>query len=353
MADDIQVTEQPVETNNQPVQAPIPAAEPAHSAEPAAAPEKPKSVRETLLAAKSEVEARSRDEQGRFAPKAPEAPPVTAKPVEAKQPPGWTKNLKHVVWDKLPQPVRDALERETAIAEAAEFHEKAKPDAEFAAAVKQRLKPFEQFYRNQGMDERQAVEFLISMQDKAMRDPTGYIVDFAKTARIDLAALAAAVYGQGRQPQSQGQPQPDPRYQQLEQRYSTLERTLQDMQNAPYLQQIQAFRSAKNADGTPKYPHFEKVGVHMVHLLRTSPEPISLEQAYENAVYVDPQLRAEVLTAKQAEEAKKREEDAKRMSEEAKRAGSPSRGAPGGTRVAAKGATLRDTIKMAMEEARA
>lgn len=336
MADEI---EQPV---TEPVAAPAPepAPEPAPVVE-----EKPKSVRDTIIAAKAEVEARARDEQGRFAK--PADKPVSPEPAAAPQvaaPPAWTKHLKHVKWDQIPTAVRKHFEAETGLTTLAEFHDKAKPDADFAQAVRQRLQPFADQYRQRGMNELQAIEFLAGLQNFATRDPVNYLRHAAQSLGVDLRQLIPTAPNQA-QPQQNA----DPRVTRLEQTLTAMLNNQAQATEAQYLGQINKFRESKNQDGTPKYPHFDELRAAIASNLRSSQSEMTLEQAYEAAVWARPDLREKLIAEQfKAQEAKRAETNAKAAAD-ARRAASPPRGAPGGPGQLPKGASVRDSIRHAIQ----
>lgn len=137
---------------------------------------------------------------------------------------------------------------------------------------------------------------------------------------------------QGEQP-GDGQAKPDPRI-------AALERTVQEMRDQTQAQRDQqlaqirqsaqtkldSFVEAKAEDGTPKHPHYEAVKVVMGALMgsaREAGQMMTLEQAYEQAVWARPELR-EALTKAQQDAAAKAADEARRSKvAAAKAAGTP------------------------------
>jgi len=100
----------------------------------------------------------------------------------------------------------------------------------------------------------------------------------------------------------------------------------------------------------PKNVHFETVKAHMAALLKGGIAK-DLQDAYDQAVYANPQTRSSLLEAKTVSDNEKRVAEQKARAEAAKRAGSSLRGAPG--IMASKdgkvnGLDLRSTIRAAI-----
>jgi hypothetical protein len=91
-------------------------------------------------------------------------------------------------------------------------------------------------------------------------------------------------------------------------------------QDSRNLATVQSFATTKNADGTPKYPHFDSVVEKMIGLIRGQLAP-DLESAYSQAVALDPTLRA--AEAKAQADKKAKAEEARKLTEAKKKAASP------------------------------
>lgn len=99
------------------------------------------------------------------------------------------------------------------------------------------------------------------------------------------------------------QPQVDPVQQavqlvesQYAPRIQTIEARLAAEQDSRNLAAVQTFSATKNADGSPKYPHFDSVVQDMTDLIR-SKRGTTMEAAYETAVWSNPTTRAALLKA--------------------------------------------------------
>lgn len=114
--------------------------------------------------------------------------------------------------------------------------------------------------------------------------------------------------------------------------------------------EIARFRSAQAEDGSPKHPHFDAVRQHMGALMQAASaegRQLSLEDAYDAAVWANAQTRQQLLDAQaeqqrrkaeeeRAEQAKKAEAERKQAVKRSKQASSSpkARGAPNGQAVA-------------------
>lgn len=159
-----------------------------------------------------------------------------------------------------------------------------------------------------GMDEIGGVEQLIKYYDFADRDPMQYLQWFAQEKGIDLSQLS----GEGG-----GQPaEIDPQFQQLNQNYQNLQGQVQSLiQSQTRKEQSQsqsavaAFKSATDEEGNPLHPLLSDVEATMGRLLQSDPglrkiadTGEKLRQAYEMAVYMQPDTRAKALEMQKAQE---------------------------------------------------
>ena len=131
-----------------------------------------------------------------------------------------------------------------------------------------------------------------------------------------LAKQLLADYGiELDQPQPQAQPQGqeqqdealfvDPKVQQLETQVSSLQQTFEQQKIAEAQAQINAFDNAKDDNGNLLHPHAKTAWPQMEIIIqseRAQGRQVDLHAAYEQAIWANPQLRAEML--KQQEEAK-------------------------------------------------
>lgn len=116
-----------------------------------------------------------------------------------------------------------------------------------------------------------------------------------------------------------------------------------------YQQKVQEFANAKDESGEPKHPHFETVKKEMSRLLAGG-LAASLEDAYERAVYLKPELREQLtqqqISAKLAEERKKQQEEV----EKAKKAQRRLSGNGPAKKTPSKAASIDEAFNAAWEE---
>lgn len=109
--------------------------------------------------------------------------------------------------------------------------------------------------------------------------------------------------------------------QQLEQR----EQQTQQSEAQRYQTEVEQFAQEADEDGTLKHPYFDNVRSQMALLIQAANAEgrmMSLEEAYENALWASPETRG-VLQSRQAEEASaKRQREAKERAAKAKQADS-------------------------------
>lgn len=306
-----------------------------------------KSIKETLRAAVDEhkrepsparqaaAAQRAREDTGKFAPEtksdkillaptkseakveqpakaAPEAitPSPADKPGEQQPaastpavavPSSWSKEAKDA-WASIPPAIQQAVaKREKEVSDGfAQYQARTREIDQ--AFTPQRRAALQQF----GKTEAQAIDQLFGWHEH-LSNPQTRAQAFRALAQshgFDLSTLAQNPGQQQAQPQDPN----DPRVfvQQalqgtvspLDQRLSALEQMLQRQQQSEVEGRIGDFSKDK--------PHFEKVRVTMGQLIQSG-AATNLDDAYQKAVWADPEIRADMLAAEQA----KREADAK------------------------------------------
>jgi len=90
-----------------------------------------------------------------------------------------------------------------------------------------------------------------------------------------------------------------------------------DEQESTAKRQLDEFTSAKNDDGTPKYPHFEQVKTLMAPLVANGK---TLEDAYKEVLWTLPEYRQEQLKASEKKAKDELEAKRKQKAEKAKKA---------------------------------
>lgn len=243
--------------------------------------------------ATEEKPTRARDEAGRFTPaelaqQAADKAAEIAPAVEAKRAPSSWKKDAAAEFDKLPAHVQDeVLRRET------DFHkgiEGFKQHADLGRSMERALQPYMQTIQQLGLAPDQAVGALLKA-DAALRSPdpmhrAQYLAEMAQRYGIDLGTLAQV-------------PQRDPYTFQLEQRLAQIQQQQEQFQQSQQEQQREALNSELQAFAATA-EHFEAVKEDMAALLQAG-RATDLKDAYDKAVYANPQTRQSLLEQQRAE----------------------------------------------------
>lgn len=310
--------------------------------------EAPLSIRENLAAAleqsKSKQEdvaektEKSRDETGKFAKEPKLAKSTKGKEVVtdiAKIVPRGTQEIKNDIkldpapqgisaavkakWAELPPEVRQEFSKREA-----DYHkELTKHDEErvFGRSVRDLANPYIPLIKAEGGDLVKAFGSYLN---------TAYILRTkSPQEKGQLILQLAREYGADLQGASQPQGNADPRYTQLQQEVGQLKSVIQQDQEAKKQQEEKVLKSQiEEFSADPSNIHFETVKAHMAALLRGG-MATGLQDAYDQAVYANPQTRSTLLQQQSAVSDEKRLAEKKAKAEQAKRAGSSLRGAPG------------------------
>ena len=261
----------------------------------------------------SETTERLRDEQGKFsaaeAPKdEPAAPPAVEQP-EIKPPSSWKPEAKEAFIKAergealTPQEIKvltaEAQRRENDFFKGVEEF---KGHAQKARAYEQAIAPYRNTIQNLGVDEPAAIAALLQA-DHTLRyaDPATkaqYFGQLAQQYGIDL--------GQVQQPQ-----QLDPQVQYLQQQMSALRQQQMMWQNSIQQQEQEKAHNQLGEFSNSGKTHFEAVRNDMADLLESG-KAQSLEQAYEMAIWMRPDIR-QTLVEQQRIEAQKQFEEKQRL----------------------------------------
>lgn len=254
------------------------------------------------------------------------------KPAPILAPTEW-KGLAKTRWEKLPREVQ---------AEIVERHQAAEQRVAAYAPIEQAIAP----YREAWMRDAGSVEAAIGQLGQFYRlyldKPYELIHHIARTRGIDLGAP------QGQQPPQGGAPPQAPDIaslvsQVVQQHIAPIQQRFAQDENQQLNDTISAFAS------DPKHPFFQDVKVHMGQLLQAGAAK-DLNEAYDQATWANPMIRAHLLAA-QSEEAKKQqaaEVEKARKAQSASLRGSP---LPGGGNAAANGsASVLDDVRAAAAE---
>lgn len=317
------------------------------SVEPVAAPETPQPAQT--------ASERERDEAGRFAKAAkaaqasPKTEPLTpgavAEPAQPRTsaPPPSLKAAAKAEWDKFPPSAREELWRieDSAQQAKAEWSQK----AERLNRLDQVLAPRSERLKIVGLDEVQAIQALFAAQDFLERDPYNALAYLARQSGVDFRQFAQAMAGQQAQ-----QPQLDPTVKALMQKVQTLESGWTQQQQAAEQAQVSVHVDhVQRFAADPANLYFENVKDRMATLLRSAPpeSKMTLADAYEQAVWSDPEIRPVLLSKQQADQQAQAQAAARAKVSQAQHAsgsviGSPT---PGAVQAGAPSATLRDELE--------
>lgn len=118
---------------------------------------------------------------------------------------------------------------------------------------------------------------------------------------------------------------------QFESRFAADDQARQNAEIAKVSQSIEDFKSAKDAQGNAKHPHFDELEADMAtmaQVVRAQGKNPDLQALYESAVYANPSTRAKVLAAEKQADEKRVKDEARAKAEKARKASSSVTGSP-------------------------
>jgi hypothetical protein len=321
--------------------------------EPQDAPEIELSLREQIESGLEE--ARQRDEQGRFtaAEKAQARANVAAKvhkeapvaPEDVPFPASLKKELQDK-WGTLPPDVRKAwAEREAEVHKGFTKHDE---ERVFGKQLRDVITPYEAIIRAEGGTPASAVQSLLNtayvLRTGTPTQKTELFKQLAMTYQVPIAELFREV---------QNQPQIHPAIASLEQQIAQLKQEREAEVAQRQQQEVQQIHGTIDQfKAEPGHEHFDQVKYAMGVMIQNGLAD-GLQDAYDKAVYADPQLRSTLIQS-QTGEAKRAAETAARVAA-ARKAGSSVSGSPGygtpGTTVPDR--SLREELMAQLENARA
>ncbi len=305
----------------------------------AEAKEKPKEVKAEVKAEPAKTGEPQRDEKGRFTSK--KFPGQWKKELQ----PAWEKPGGHSPEEWL-QIQEEALRRETEhSANATNLQKRIQELEPTHRGFTELLNPYKDTLARRGIEPLALMKQLLAMAEYADRDFPGFVNEQARMRGLNLASLI----------QSQDSQTPaDPKVMELERQLQQLTQTIQSSQQQSRQQtqsqiqaQVESFQSARNEDGSPKHPHFERVKVKMGHLMAADAK-LTLDQAYKDACFADPEVREALLADEWDAREKKRLAELKRQEDAAK----SNMGGTSGTTVVAlpKGSSIRAQLNAAFDK---
>jgi len=293
------------------------------------------------------IEPVSRDGNGRFAtpkaaeradePQAEEEPPVWRRP-----PASWKKDY-HEVWQKADPKMQEyAWQREEQMRAGVE---PLLSKAQFADAMQEAISPYMQTIQGLGLSPDKAVAALMDADHKLRNsDPQTKLQYFQQLAQSYGINLGAMQSQQGQMPQQTV----DPTVYALQNELNKVrgevmgwKQQQEMMENQTLLNEINQF--------SLKADHFEDVRPAMIQLLQSGMAQ-TLDEAYEKAIRLDPNLFDQVTKAQQAEAAAKQAKEQNRAAKAARAAAVSVRSATPGVNTAPKAANRRAILEEAFSE---
>lgn len=212
------------------------------------------------------------------------------------------------------------------------------------------FQPYREEMALNGIDEAAAIRQLVAAHGKLQKDPAGGIKYLAQQYGLDLKGLvegAAAADPAGESPTVKALRE---QVGQLTDQLKTLTGAQTQQQQEATLQTVEQFAAEKDAQGQLRHPHFDEVASDVAMLLRAARESgqkLTLQDAYDRAVYANPQTREKVLAAKDAERRTKEEAERKTKADAARKAGFDVKGEGAATPVAATTGSVREDLEAA------
>lgn len=306
------------------------------------------SLRDTIESAFREAEesqdaepTKTRDERGRFAPAseaqdgkaeqpgdagasrspAPASAQAASEPVASepvvRAPEGWTAEAK-AEFGNLPKVIQnEVLRRE------ADIHKGLTRDSEeraFAKQMREVVTPYMPIITAEGGNPVAAVQNLLN---------TAYLLRTASPAEKGrMIQQLAQQYG-AEMPAPGEQPYVDPTVQALQSRVAQMDQWIQQSQISQQQQQEMAVQSQIQAFASdPANQHFEQVKAHMASLLSNG-LAADLKDAYQQAIWANPDVRSSLLSEQSRTAEEKRIADIKARTDKARSAAVSVRGSPG------------------------
>lgn len=236
------------------------------------------------------------------------ASPVVAEvaaPTVREPPKSWAKE-QHAHWAKMPTDAQTYVEqREKQMLDGLESY---KEHAGIGKQFREITAPYESLLQSQGVDAPKAVQFLLAAHQRLSTDPLGALVDLAKQ------------YGVTQFTQGTAQNTQNPELKAVLEKVQRLESTLTGQQQRELIAAREKVSAEVNAFATdPAHAYFDEVADDMMPLLKAG---LSINDAYEKAVWANPVTRAKELAKSQTETEKKLRENARLNGLKARKASS-------------------------------
>ena len=286
-----------------------------------------------------------RDAQGRFAPRATqvEPPETEAEPPVWRRPPASWKKDYHEVWQKADPKMQEyAWQREEQMRAGVE---PLLSKAQFADTMQEAIAPYLPTIQGMGLTPEKAVSALMqadfTLRTAPPQQKMQLFAQLAQSYGINLGAMGA-------NPQAAPQNSVDPLVWQLQNELNNVRGEVMGWKQQQEMQQNQQLLGEINQFSL-KADHFEEVRPTMIQLLQSGMAE-TLEQAYDKAIRLNPDLFEQVSKAQQAEQAAKQAKEYNRAAKAARAAAVSVRSATPSANTAPKAANRRALLEEAFSE---
>ena len=264
----------------------------------------------------------------------PNAVPATADP--ALEPPKHWSETDRGLFGKAPREIQSRwLERETEYTKGVDSKSqelaRLKRDQDFYDSL---TKPFERDLGLRGESRQQFLSRLTQAHRYLLEKPQEALPWLAKSYGVDLASFA-----QNASPADPVLQSMETRFAEYDQRIRAQEQQVRNNEFQSNLQRVEAFATAKNADGQPAHPYFDEVASDIQRLMQAGER--DLDTAYRKAIRMNDAVFEKAQSEKTSREAAGKEAARKAEIDKAKRAAVGTTGEASGT---AKPITLRDEL---------
>ena len=302
------------------------------------------------------IPAATRDESGRFAPKKAEPTPTPAEtapeteepPVWKRPPASWKKDF-HEVWSKADPKMQEyAWQREEQMRRGVE---PLLSKAQFADTMQEAIQPYLNTIQGLGLTPDKAVSTLLEADHKLRTsDPQtklAYFQQLAQSYGINLGGMQAQTPQQsGAQPGAV-----DPLVWQLQNELNSVRGEVMGWKQQQEMRENQTLLNEIN-EFSSRADHFEEARPMMIQLLQGGLAS-TLEEAYDKAIRLNPELFDQVTKAQQAAVAAQQAKEANRAAKVARAAAVSVRSATPGVNPAPKAANRRAALEEAFSETEA
>lgn len=246
----------------------------------------------------------------------PETPETPEEPEKATAPEHWKAEHKELFEKLDPEGQKFLLERHKEME--GDYTRKRQQDAELIKQA-EAFQPVNEIFKHfPNLQPVPTIQRWASIAQSLEQNPKQTLQQLAQQYRVDL----------GEQEQDQGFV--DPKVQSLEQQLQSLQQSIvqqeqqkQTEQQNTVLTEIQKFSEAKTEAGEPAHPYFNELYPDMIrlaHAERAAGREPSLEKLYQDAQWINPEIREHIQSAQQKAAEKKAEAAARAKAEKARKA---------------------------------